>query len=58
MTREEAHKTLGEVAEAMGAQHAGQADRLHQMDSHLSTARMAIDHLFDASENAAAGGQV
>ncbi len=55
MTREEAHKVLGEVSAAMGAQHGGQADRLHQMDSHLSTARMAVDLLFDASENA--GGQ-
>lgn len=51
MTREEAHKALAGVADAMGAQHAGQADRLHQLASALATAHMAVDHLFDHAEN-------
>lgn len=51
MTREEAHDALDSVAEAMAAQHAGQGDRLHQLASHLATAGMAVDHLFDHAEN-------
>jgi hypothetical protein len=51
MTREEAVKALDGVAEAMSAQHPGQPERLHQVTSHLSTAAMAIGHLFDHSEN-------
>lgn len=50
MTREEAHQALDGVAEAMAAQHAGQPDRLHQLTSHLATAGMAVDHLFDHDE--------
>jgi len=51
MTREEAHKALDGVAEAMTAQHGGQPDRLGQLTSHLATAGMAVDHLFDQAEN-------
>lgn len=51
MTREEAHEALDGVAEAMAGQHGDQGDRLHQLASHLSTAGMAVDHLFDHAEN-------
>lgn len=54
MTREQAHEALDGVAEEMSGQHAGQPDRLHQLASHLKTAAMAVDHLFDHAENAAA----
>lgn len=54
MTRDEAHQRLDEVGAEMRAQHAGQPERLHQLESHLATAVMAVDHLFDAAENAAA----
>ena len=56
MTREEAHKALDGVAEAMSAQHEDQPDRLHQLASALATAGMAVDHLFDHAENTAAEG--
>ena len=58
MTREQAHKALDGVAEAMAAQHSDQPDRLHQLTSHLATAHMAVDHLFDHAENAAAEGKL
>ena len=51
MTRDEAKQKLDEIADAMTAQHAGQDDRLHQLTSHLATAAMAVDHLFDHAEN-------
>jgi len=51
MTREEAHEALQGVADEMSAQHAGQPDRLEQLRSHLATAGMAVDHLFDQAEN-------
>ena len=54
MTREEAHAALDSVGAAMSEQHAGQEGRLHQLVSHLATARMAVSHLFDHAENAAA----
>lgn len=54
MTREQAHKALDGVASAMASQHADQADRLHQLTNHLSTAAMSVDHLFDHADNAAA----
>jgi len=54
MTRDGAHDALDSVAAAMGAQHAGQPDRLGQLHAHLATARMAVDHLFDHAENTAA----
>ena len=54
MTRGEAHEALDSVAEAMAVLHAGQADRLEQLVSHLATAGMAVDHLFDHAEKAAA----
>lgn len=38
----------------MTARHEGQPDRLHQLAASLATAAMAIDHLFDHAENAAA----
>lgn len=57
MTREEAHEALDGVAEAMAARHGGQPERLGQLAASLSTAGMAVDHLFDHEENAAAGGQ-
>ena len=57
MTREEAHEALNRIAEAMTARHGDQPDRLHQLDSALATAGMAVDHLFDHAENAAAEGQ-
>ena len=53
MTREEAHEHLDAVAEAMSALHGGQPDRLHQLTSHLATAGMAVDHLFDHAGNSA-----
>ena len=57
MTREEAHAALDGVAEAMSAQHAGQPDRLHQLQSHLATAQMAVGHLFDHEENMMAAAE-
>lgn len=53
MDREEAHAALDEVGSAMRERHSGgtQADRLAQLDSHLSTAHMVVDHLFDHAEN-------
>ena len=56
MTREEAHKALDGVADAMAAQHGDQPGRLHQLAGALSTASMAVDHLFDHAENTAAEG--
>jgi hypothetical protein len=57
MTREEAHQALGEVAEEMADQHGTQPDRLHQLASALSTAKMAVGHLFDHAENMAAAAE-
>lgn len=57
MTREEAREALQGVADAMSSQHADQVQRLDQLTSHLATARMAVDHLFDHAENTAAEGQ-
>lgn len=53
MDREEAHGALDEVGSAMRERHGSgtQADRLAQLDSHLSTAHMVVDHLFDHAEN-------
>lgn len=56
VTREEAHKALDGVAAAMRDQHADQEGRLHQLTSHLATAGMAVDLLFDHAENTAAEG--
>lgn len=56
MDRAAAHAALQGVADTLAAQHADQPDRLHQLLSHIATARMAIDHLFDHAANAAAGG--
>lgn len=54
MTRDEALQALDEVAQAMAAQHPGQPERLHQLTSHLSTAAMAVNHLFDHADSFAA----
>lgn len=54
MSREEAHAALDEVDKDMARQHKPQGERLHQLASALKTARMAIDHLFDHTENTAA----
>ena len=54
MDREEARKALDGVAAAMRKQHGAQEGRLDQLLNHLATARMAVDHLFDHAENAAA----
>lgn len=55
MDRDEAKAALQGVADAMTEQHGGQADRLHQLTSHLATASMAVDHLFDQAENGEQG---
>jgi hypothetical protein len=52
--REDAQAALASVGQAMTAHHAAQPDRLEQLLSHLATARMVVDHLFDHAENAAA----
>ncbi len=54
MSRDEAHAALDEVDKDMARQHKAQPERLHQFASAVKTARMAIDHLFDHAENAAA----
>jgi len=54
MSREEAQEALAEVGKDMARQHKDQPERLHQFSSAVATARMAVDHLFDHAENAAA----
>jgi hypothetical protein len=56
MTRQEALAALQSVADAMTALYAGsQPDRLNQLTSHLATAAMATDCLFDQAENEGQG---
>ena len=57
MTRGEARAALDGVAEAMSARHADQPDRLHQLTSHLATAKMSGGHLFDHEENMMAAAE-
>lgn len=47
MTREEALAALDEVRAAMHDQHPDNPDRLHQLDHHLTTAAMVVEHLDD-----------
>lgn len=47
MTREEALAKLDEVRRAMHDQFPGNPGRLEQLDSALSTAGMAVEHLHD-----------
>ena len=56
MTREEAHTALDDVAAAMNSQHHDDQGRLTQLNSHLATVKMVVDHLFDHAENTAEGG--
>jgi hypothetical protein len=50
MTREEAKKHLDAVKTAMRKTHPGNPARLDQLDAHLATADMVVDHLFDEAE--------
>jgi len=47
MTRDEALTALAEVQAAMHEQHADNPDRLHQLDHHINTAAMVVEHLDD-----------
>jgi hypothetical protein len=52
MTREHAHATLDGVAQALADKFPGRLseDRLTQIQFHLDTAGMAVDHLFEEEE--------
>lgn len=54
MTRDDAHAALQGVADAMNDQHDDEQGRLTQLAYFISSARMAVDHLFDHAENTAA----
>jgi len=52
MSAEEALSKLDEVTAAMHEQFPKNVGRLAQLDHHIDTARMAVQHLFDEQERA------
>lgn len=55
MDRDEARQMLDDLAAAMHEQFADeqQAARLAQLDAHLATVRMTVDHLYDEADRLA-----
>lgn len=53
MTKEEALAALAEVGAAMHELHADNAARLEQLDAHLATVSMVVEHLYDETERMA-----
>jgi hypothetical protein len=52
--RDEAHKALDSVGDAVTSQFSDEQGRLSQFSSVLASLKMVVDHLFDHAENAAA----
>ena len=50
MTGEQAKAALDKVQAAMHEQFPGAVERLAQLDSHLATVDMTVEHLFDEHE--------
>lgn len=52
MSREQATAALDALQNAAHKQftYEGSADRLAQLDAHLATVRMAVEHLFDEAD--------
>ena len=51
----EAQAALARVSDAMHAQFSTNTARLNQLDSHMATVAMVVDHLFDEADREAAG---
>lgn len=50
MTREEAQKNLNTLVTGMKKTHPDNTPRLEQLDAHVATVAMVVDHLFDEAE--------
>jgi hypothetical protein len=50
LDRAGAKAAIEKVRQDMAAQHPDNLPRLEQLDSHLATAAMVVDHLFDEAD--------
>ena len=54
MTRDQALAALDKVKAAMHEQYPDNTARLEQLDAHIATVAMVVDHLFDEAERMSA----
>ena len=47
LTRENAHALLDDLSKEMHDQHPDNRARLEQLDAHVATVAMVVDHLYD-----------
>lgn len=56
MSREDIQAALDKMRGSMHEQFPEHAARLEQLDSHIATVAMVVDHIHDEAARAAAGG--